>query len=75
MTLCLPLQDYLDLLVKDNEHLKAEVKDLLNSSALGSARDQGKISLLLVCYWYFFKPFSFTMLIQASSDCICCISF
>ncbi|KAK5878900.1 hypothetical protein CesoFtcFv8_024264 [Champsocephalus esox] len=34
-------QDYLDLLVKDNEHLKAEVKDLLNSSALGSARDQG----------------------------------
>ncbi|KAK5852015.1 hypothetical protein PBY51_023521 [Eleginops maclovinus] len=34
-------QDYLELLVKDNEQLKAEVKELLSSSALGSSRDQG----------------------------------
>ncbi|XP_059213804.1 golgin subfamily A member 2 isoform X2 [Centropristis striata] len=35
-------QDHLELLVKDNEQLKAEVKDLLNSSALAmTSRDQG----------------------------------
>uniref|UniRef100_A0A8C4DER6 Golgin A2 n=1 Tax=Dicentrarchus labrax TaxID=13489 RepID=A0A8C4DER6_DICLA len=41
-------QEHLDLLARDNEQLKAEVKELLNSSALASSsRDQGKICLLL----------------------------
>ncbi|XP_041666358.1 golgin subfamily A member 2 isoform X2 [Cheilinus undulatus] len=35
-------QEHLELLVRDNEQLKAEVKELLNSSALSpSSRDQG----------------------------------
>ncbi|XP_068562382.1 golgin subfamily A member 2 isoform X4 [Cebidichthys violaceus] len=35
-------QEHLEMLVKDNEHLKAEVKELLNSSTLvSSSRDQG----------------------------------
>ncbi|XP_037121421.1 golgin subfamily A member 2 isoform X2 [Syngnathus acus] len=35
-------QEYLDNLVKDNEYLKAEVRELLNSSALAMApRDEG----------------------------------
>ncbi|XP_074546260.1 golgin subfamily A member 2 isoform X2 [Halichoeres trimaculatus] len=34
-------QEHLELLVRDNEQLKAEVKELLNSSALDSSRDQG----------------------------------
>ncbi|XP_073333703.1 golgin subfamily A member 2 isoform X2 [Pagrus major] len=35
-------QEHLELLVRDNEQLKAEVKELLNSSALAStSRDQG----------------------------------
>ncbi|XP_042364747.1 golgin subfamily A member 2 isoform X3 [Plectropomus leopardus] len=35
-------QEHLEMLVKDNEQLKAEVKELLNSSALASSpRDQG----------------------------------
>ncbi|CAJ1070624.1 golgin subfamily A member 2 isoform X1 [Xyrichtys novacula] len=35
-------QDHLEMLVRDNEQLKAEVKELLNSSALSpSSRDQG----------------------------------
>ncbi|XP_028457870.1 golgin subfamily A member 2 isoform X1 [Perca flavescens] len=35
-------QEHMELLVKDNEQLKAEVKELLNSSALAtSSRDQG----------------------------------
>ncbi|XP_061657315.1 golgin subfamily A member 2 isoform X2 [Syngnathoides biaculeatus] len=35
-------QEHLDHLVKDNEHLKAEVRELLNSSALALApRDEG----------------------------------
>ncbi|XP_034565270.1 golgin subfamily A member 2 isoform X2 [Notolabrus celidotus] len=35
-------QDHLELLVRDNEQLKSEVKELLNSSALSpSSRDQG----------------------------------
>ncbi|KAK9532452.1 hypothetical protein VZT92_009833 [Zoarces viviparus] len=35
-------QVHLEMLVKDNEHLKAEVKELLNSSTLASSsRDQG----------------------------------
>lgn len=41
---CLPLQEHLELLARDNEQLKAEVKELLNSSALAStSRDQGEI--------------------------------
>uniref|UniRef100_A0A3P8TEU2 Golgin A2 n=1 Tax=Amphiprion percula TaxID=161767 RepID=A0A3P8TEU2_AMPPE len=43
-------QEHLEQLVKDNEQLKAEVKELLNSSALvTSTRDQGKFTLLVVC--------------------------
>lgn len=43
------------MLVRDNEQLKAEVKDLLNSSALGSSsRDQGKTHLLLKLFAYGF---------------------
>lgn len=36
------------MLVRDNEQLKAEVKELLNSSTLAStSRDQGMIFLLI----------------------------
>lgn len=36
----------MEQLVRDNEQLKAEVKELLNSSGLAtSSRDQGKMSL------------------------------
>uniref|UniRef100_A0A3Q4GQS4 Golgin A2 n=1 Tax=Neolamprologus brichardi TaxID=32507 RepID=A0A3Q4GQS4_NEOBR len=39
-------QEHLEQLVRDNEQLKAEVKELLNSSALmTSPRDQGKLSV------------------------------
>ncbi|XP_069369573.1 golgin subfamily A member 2 isoform X3 [Paralichthys olivaceus] len=34
-------QDHLEQLVRDNEQLKSEVKELLNGSALASSRDQG----------------------------------
>lgn len=40
------MQEHLEQLVRDNEQLKAEVKELLNSSALmTSPRDQGKLSV------------------------------
>lgn len=43
---CLFLQEHLEQLVRDNEQLKAEVKELLNSSALmTSPRDQGNLSV------------------------------
>lgn len=45
--LCLPLQDHLQQLVSDNEQLKAEVRELLNSSALStSPRHEGEVYLL-----------------------------
>uniref|UniRef100_A0A8C9YPF1 Golgin A2 n=1 Tax=Sander lucioperca TaxID=283035 RepID=A0A8C9YPF1_SANLU len=48
------LKQHMELLVKDNEQLKAEVKELLNSSALAtSSRDQGKV----VYYYYFTNLF------------------
>lgn len=57
MTLCLPLQEHLEILIRDNEQLKAEVKELLSSSALApSSRDQGKsyLFLVLVLFGLFF---------------------
>lgn len=63
MILCLPLQDHLEQLVRDNEQLKAEVRELLNSSALNtSPRDQGKSYLftlfLQCCFIAFICTFS-----------------
>lgn len=43
---CLLLQEQLELLVRDNEQLKSEVRELLNSSALASSSlDHGKVSV------------------------------
>lgn len=46
ISVCLLLQDQLELLVRDNEQLKSEVRELLNSSALASSSlDRGKVSI------------------------------
>lgn len=70
--LCLPLKDQLEFLVRDNEQLKAEVKELLNSSALASSsRDQGEI----LYYWYvgtvfFFYSLSWSKLPHIIFHCV-----
>lgn len=49
MTVCFLQQDQLELLVKDNEQLKFEVRELLNSSTLASSsRDQGEITFYCI---------------------------
>lgn len=46
ISVCLLLQEQLELLVRDNEQLKSEVRELLNSSALASSSlDRGKVSI------------------------------
>lgn len=46
ISVCLLLQEQLELLVRDNEQLKTEVRELLNSSALASSSfDHGKVSV------------------------------
>lgn len=42
--ICLLLQEQLEVLVRDNEQLKSEVRELLNSSALASSFVDGKVS-------------------------------
>lgn len=45
-SICLLLQEQLELLVRDNEQLKSEVRELLSSSALASSSlDHGRVSV------------------------------
>lgn len=57
---CLLLQEHLEQLLRDNDQLKVEVQELLNSSALATPlRDQGKICPLttqLYMYCLYFTP-------------------
>lgn len=46
ISICVLLQEQLEVLVRDNEQLKSEVRELLNSSALAlSSLDHGRVSI------------------------------